>query len=137
MSMHSVLLWSNGGKVKATLFASRRCAFSVTPSDQTDQLVVHVTERASFNPDLDYLLRVVTKGNRVENQLLAGTAPKWAGGTICAGRVRLADCSACEVFDRVRPVTAEHQREWLERGLPLDGVVIGDPADEVSEQFGS
>lgn len=125
MAMHPVVLWAAGGKVKAILFASRRSAFSVEPvTDQVDQLAVVVTETEQFDPATDYLVREVSKGNRVETELVAGTLPKWAGGSVEGGRVILADSSKADVIDRVRPVTPGDIVEWLDRGLPMDGVCI-------------
>lgn len=124
MSMNTVVIWDRGGKVKATLFASRREAFKVVPvADQTSMLAVHVTTTEQFHPARDYVVRVVTKGTRpVENELVVGTLPKWAGGTEpITGRVVIAEPSRAEVFERVQPVSAAHQREWIERDLPVVG----------------
>lgn len=130
----SVVLWSNGGSVRAMLLASRREAFEVTPvDDQTDMLAVKVTATSQFDPARDCLVRVVTKGtgkhSYTEDQLLCGTMPVWAGeragpgervrGTLRAPRACLADCSVMDVVDRVRPVSPKAKLEWLRRGLPL------------------
>lgn len=123
MAMQSVVLWDAGGKVKATLFGSRHEAFTGrSTGDQASMLVMRVQTTEEFDPNTDYLVRVVTKGNRTENELVFGVMPKWAGGEGPAcGRVMLADASKCEVFERVQPVSAQHQREWIERGLPVVG----------------
>lgn len=123
MAMQSVVLWDAGGKVKAMLFGSRHEAFTGrSTGDQTSMLVMQVHTTEEFDPSTDYLVRVVTKGNRTENELVFGIMPKWAGGEGSArGRVMLADSSKCDVFERVQPVSAQHQREWIERGLPVVG----------------
>lgn len=123
MSMRPVVLWDAGGKVKSTLFGSRREAFcGRTTGDQTSMLVMNVTTTDEFDPATDYLVRVVTKGNRTENQLVFGVMPKWAGGDgQGSGRCVLWEPSKMDVVTRVQPVSAAHQREWIERGLPVVG----------------
>jgi len=88
----TVILWDCNGKLEATLFASNRNAFNVTPvNDQMGMIAVKVSTTVNFDAERDYLIRVVSKNGQLENQLVFGTMPKWAGGTLLAARCLIAD----------------------------------------------
>lgn len=86
----TVVLFDAGGKLKASLFASRREAFRLERlDDQMGMIAVKVIPSESFDEESDYLLRQVEKGTRIENQLVFGASPLWAGGKLFAGRCLL------------------------------------------------
>lgn len=88
----TIVLWDCNGKIEATLFASRREAFKLEPiMDQIGMIAVKVSSTESFDEANDYLLRQVSKNGRIENQPVFGATPKWAGGTLLAGRCVIAD----------------------------------------------
>jgi len=94
MNCQTIILWSNNGKLVSTLFASRRDAFNIERvDDQMGMIAVKVSTTASFNSERDYLVREVTKNGGSEKQLVFGTLPKWAGGTLLAQRTIVADGS--------------------------------------------
>lgn len=77
----TLVLWSNNGKLEATIFGSRRSAFTAERvQDQLGMIAVKVTTTADFDPQQDYLLRQVSKNGGTENELVFGVLPKWAGG---------------------------------------------------------
>lgn len=86
--MRSIVLFDCGGKLLATLFGSRREAFTCTRlDDQMGMIAVRVTTTDQFDPNKDYLVRQVTKNGGTFDELEFGTAPKWMkGGTLLAGR---------------------------------------------------
>ncbi len=86
----TLVLWDCNGKLQATLFGSRREAFKLERvSDQMGMIAVKVCINAEFDPKRDYLVRQVNKNGRIEDQLVFGTLPLWAGGQLRAGRCLL------------------------------------------------
>jgi hypothetical protein len=89
---NTVILWDCNGKIEATLFASSRKAFDLTRvNDQMGMIAVKVTTTVNFDAERDYVLRVVNKNGQLENQLVFGTLPSWAGGSLVAPRCLIAD----------------------------------------------
>lgn len=86
--MRSIVLFDCGGKLLATLFGSRREAFTCTRlDDQMGMIAVRVMTTDKFDSSKDYLVRQVTKNGATYDELVFGTAPKWMkGGTLLAGR---------------------------------------------------
>ncbi len=121
MNCQTIILWSNNGKLVATLFASRRDAFNIERvDDQMGMIAVKVTTTANFNPEQDYLVRQVEKNGSSEKQLVFGTLPKWAGGTLLAGRSIVADGSDVTALLQRHPATTVNDRETCR----LNGLVV-------------
>jgi hypothetical protein len=89
---NNIILWDCKGKLEAAIFASRREAFKLERiNDQMGMIAVKVSTTESFDEGSDYLIRQVNKNGRVESQLVFGTKPAWAGGTLVAPRCLLAN----------------------------------------------
>lgn len=89
--VRSIVLFDCGGKLVASLFASRRSAFKlVRVDDQMGMIAVTVSCTEEFDPSQDYLLRQVSKNGKLENQVVFGALPKWAGGELLSSRCLLA-----------------------------------------------
>ncbi|MBX9686672.1 MAG: hypothetical protein K2X27_08220 [Candidatus Obscuribacterales bacterium] len=72
----TVILWDCNGKLTAKLFASRAEAFKLEPvTDQPETDAVKVSTSDCFDASRDFLIRVVSKGGRTEDQLIFGTQP--------------------------------------------------------------
>ncbi|MBX9573899.1 MAG: hypothetical protein K2X77_33700 [Candidatus Obscuribacterales bacterium] len=86
--IETVVLFNCGGKLLATLFASRREAFTCTRmDDQLGMIAVRVMTTDKFDESKDYLVRQVTKNGGTFDELVFGTKPKWMkGGTLLAER---------------------------------------------------
>lgn len=121
----TIVLWSNNGKLQATLFASRRNAFNVERvEDQMGVVAVKVTTTASFDPTRDYLVREVSKNGGLDKQLVFGTMPKWAGGTLLASRCIVADGSEVSALLARHPATTHKDKETRR----LNGITSGSTA---------
>lgn len=91
MSSKTIVLWDCNGKLEASLFASRRTAFTLESiKDQLGMIAVKASVTGDFDPSSDYLIRQVSKNGRIETQLVFGTLPAWAGGTLKSPRCLLA-----------------------------------------------
>lgn len=89
--VRTIVLWDCNGKLEATLFSSRRAAFKLeSVNDQMGMIAVKVTTADEFDEKRDYLIRQVTKNGHIENQLIFGSLPRWAGGTLLSPRCLLA-----------------------------------------------
>lgn len=86
--IRSLVLFDCGGKLLATLFASRRAAFTVARlDDQMGMIAVRVMTTDQFDPSKDYLVRQVSKNGGVFDELVFGSKPMWMkGGTLLAER---------------------------------------------------
>lgn len=90
----TIVLWDCNGKLEATLFASRRKAFSFeSVKDQLGMIAVKASCTEQFDSSADYLIRQVLKNGRIETQLVFGTLPSWAGGTLRSPRCLIASGS--------------------------------------------
>lgn len=117
----TIVLWSNNGKLEATVFASRRDAFTVEKvDDQMGMIAVKVTTAADFDPERDYLLRQVKKNGGTNNELVFGSMPKWAGGELLAPRCIVADGSETTRLLAKFPATTQQDRETRR----LNGITV-------------
>lgn len=108
----TIVLWDCNGKLEATLFCSRRDAFKIEPvKDQMGMIAVKVTTTESFDEASDYLLRQVSKNGGREDKLVFGTMPRWAGGTLLAGRSILASGSETTRLLAKFPARTQADRE--------------------------
>lgn len=88
--VRTIILWDSNGKLEAALFGSSRQAFKLERiNDQMGMIAVKVTTTEKFSKSGDYLIRQVSKNGQVENQLVFGTMPRWAGGTLMSPRCLL------------------------------------------------
>lgn len=89
-STANIVLFDCGGKLTATVYGSKASAFQLTRiDDQLGQIAVKVTCTTEFDANRDYLVRQVNKNGSISTELVFGTMPKWAGGTLNATRVML------------------------------------------------
>ncbi|MBX9721685.1 MAG: hypothetical protein K2X81_09845 [Candidatus Obscuribacterales bacterium] len=90
----SIVIWDADGKLEATIFCSKRAAFTCAAvPDQMGMRAVKVSTTDEFDFASDYLIRQVSKGGKVETKLVFGTQPSWAGGKVQAERHILASGS--------------------------------------------
>lgn len=116
--MKTAILFDCGGKLTAQLFASRANAATIKPvADETERLVVTITLADDFDPARDYVVRQVNKGS-IENQLVAGTMPVWAGGELKAERVWIAGQTLTDAI--AAPQGWQEIADFARRGWPVE-----------------